>query len=58
MLSSHATVIVSAFPLTEEKKRVLAPLFSSLLLVTVEKILEDEERAFYESLKGILTLVG
>ena len=58
MLSSHATVIVSAFPITEEKKRVLAPLFSSLLLVTVEKILEDEERDFYESLKGILTLIG
>ena len=58
MLSSHATVIVSAFPIAEEKKRVLAPLFSSLLLVTVEKILEDEERDFYESLKGILTLIG
>ena len=28
------------------------------LCVAVEKILEDEERDFYESLKGILTLIG
>ncbi|MGN1164308.1 MAG: TetR/AcrR family transcriptional regulator [Candidatus Ornithospirochaeta sp.] len=46
MLSSQATVIVSAFPIPEEKKRTLSSLLSSSLMVSLERILEDEDVDF------------
>lgn len=57
MLSSQAQVIVSAFKVKEETRRVLAPLISSLTLFTLERILEDEGVSFIEAMEGIISLI-
>lgn len=57
MLSSQASVLISSLKISEEKKRALIPLFSSALMVSVERILEDEESDFSTPLLGVLSLI-
>ena len=58
MLSSQASVLISALKISEEKKRALTPLFSSALMVSLERILEDEESDFSTPLMLILSLLS
>ena len=57
MLSSQASVLISALNIKEEKKKALIPLFSSALMVSLERILEDEESDFSTPLMGVLSLI-
>lgn len=57
MLSSQASVIISSFDIKEERKRALIPLFSSALMMSLERILEDEEADFSTPLVGVLSLL-
>lgn len=57
MLSSQASVIISSFDIKEERKRALVPLFSSALMMSLERILEDEEADFSTPLVGVLSLL-
>lgn len=57
MLSSQATVIVSSFLISEEKKRILIPLFSSFLMLNLERALEDEEINLTEAILSFLALI-
>ena len=57
MLSSQASVLISSLKISEEEKRALIPLFSSALMVSVERILEDEESDFSTPLLGVLSLI-
>ena len=58
MLSSQASVIISSFNIKEERKRALIPLFSSALMMSLERILEDEESDFSTPLLGVLSLLS
>lgn len=58
MLSSQSSVIISSFSIPEEKKRALIPLFSSALMMNLERILEDEEADFSTPLMGVLSLIN
>ena len=58
MLSSQASVIISSFDIKEERKRALIPLFSSALMMGLERILEDEEADFATPLLGVLSLLS
>ena len=58
MLSSQASVIISSFNTDQEKKRALIPLYSSALMMSLERILEDEEADFSTPLLGVLSLLN
>lgn len=58
MLSSQASVIISSFNIKEDRKRALIPLFSSALMMSLERILEDEESDFSTPLLGVLSLLS
>ena len=57
MLSSQSSVIITSFDIKEERKRALIPLFSSALMMSLERILEDEEADFSTPLVGVLSLL-
>ena len=57
MLSSQSSVIITSFDIKEERKRALIPLFSSALMMSLERILEDEEADFSTPLVGVLSLI-
>ncbi len=57
MLSSQAGVVISSFGLPQSYTSTLTRLFSSLLLVTLEKALEDEEDTLERDVKGVAELI-
>ena len=57
MLSSQATVITSAFPIAEEKKKTLSSLLASSLMVSLERILEDEDVDFSSAPMSLMDLL-
>ena len=57
-LSFQASVIISSFNTDQEKKRALIPLYSSALMMSLERILEDEEADFSTPLLGVLSLLN